>query len=76
MSDDERQALLSNLAELEFVPHKGSVVRADKKVIMSYQCTAKERYQWSLLAARRGQTISDIIREHLNGLLEEEHDDL
>lgn len=57
--------------EVAYVPHKNGLVRADKKVVVTFQITARERYLWSLEATRRGRTMTDIVRAAFNALLEE-----
>lgn len=59
----------------EYVPHKNGRIRADRSVVVSLRVTAKERYLWSLEVAKRGTTVTDIVRAAFNRLLEEGRDD-
>jgi hypothetical protein len=67
ITDDETPT-----STLEYVPHKGGRVRADKMVVMSVRVTARERYLWSLAVLQRGTTLTDVVRRAFNQLLEEE----
>lgn len=58
----------------EFVPHKNGRIRADRQVVLSFRVSAKERYQWMLEVAKRGTTMSEVVRAAFNRLLEEERD--
>ncbi len=58
--------------DIEFVPHRNGLMRADKHVIVSFRITAKERYRWSLVAAKRGLTMVDVARRAFNTLIEED----
>ena len=57
---------------IEFVPHRNGRILADKHVILSLRVTAKERYLWSLVAAKRGLTMTEVVRRTFNTLVEEE----
>jgi hypothetical protein len=58
----------------EYVPYKSGRIRADRPVVLSFRVTAKERYLWSLAVAKRGTTMSDVLRTAFGALLEEEQD--
>ena len=55
---------------VEQVKHRGRMVLADKKVHMSIQITAKERHLWMLEATLQGKTMSEVVRESFNALID------
>ena len=56
----------------EMVPGKGGrMVPAETPVNMTFTVTAKERYLWTLELKRRGLTAVGVLRERMEGLLEE-----
>ena len=79
MADQAEGPRLADLIEIdedgtsapEFVPYKSGRIRADRPVVLAFRVTAKERYLWSLAAAKRGTTMIGMLRTALNAMLED-----
>jgi hypothetical protein len=58
--------------EVEMVPGKGGkLVAATTPVNMTFTVSAKERYEWTIELRRRGLSAVSVLREAMNGLLED-----
>jgi hypothetical protein len=58
--------------EAQMVPGKGGkLVAASTPVNMTFTVSAKERYEWTIELRRRGLSAVSVLRDAMNGLLED-----
>jgi hypothetical protein len=58
--------------EVEMVPGRGGkLVAATTPVNMTFTVSAKERYEWTIELRRRGLSAVSVLRDTMNGLLED-----
>jgi hypothetical protein len=76
MGDIEKEQQHTNqhpgTPEVEMVPGRGGkLVAATTPVNMTFTVSAKERYEWTIELRRRGLSAVSVLRDAMNGLLED-----